>query len=1214
MLHVYQSNHLETLGQVLAERLTQRPAGQSLFCAETIVVQNPDMAQWLKIQLAGQLGIAANLDFPLPSSYLWTLFRLLVADKVAEQSPFDKANMRWALMKLLPAQLDAVEFAPLKHYLAHIHEGVEPQAARQLRLYQLCNQIADVFDQYLMYRPEWLTEWEAGADGEGGEPAGGAQAGATGHRGQPLGLNRCEVDADNRWQPILWRLLCTFIKDNAQIPFHRSDLFRASIEALARVPQAQLPKRLFIFGLTTMPRPMLQLFTAMSQRCDLHLLLLNPCREFWADIVSAKNKVQLELKLGGQEQYLTVGNPLLASMGQLCRDFHELVIDETSQVAVRNWEGYQAPDSTSMLGLLQGEVLNLSCRQQMDALSAEQLLSNVGKLTVPADDNSIQLHRCYTPLREVEVLHDQLLRLFAADPDLAPKDIVVMTPDIERYAPYIEAVFAGQPRPQRIPHAINDLGAVQEAPILQSLLQMLRLPESRLGLSEVLGLLEIPATLTRFGLSDEEFVALKSWLADAGVRWGRDAAHRLDFGLPAFEQNSWAFGLKRLLLGYAMTSDAGLFQSTLPFDGIEGKQAESLGKFLMFVDQLDHYRRCFDQFLTIEDWQQQVSALLAALYQPDADETLALNRASIALETLRQRLKQIGWQQPLPRQVVLAYLSEVLDSPAGNGRFLAGAVNFCTLMPMRSIPFKVVCLLGMNDGEFPRNVRPVGFDLMAGGYRKGDRSRRLDDRYLFLEALLSARQKLSISYLGRNVRDDKELAPSVLVSEVVDYLKQACVPAGMEAATVDDGDRALETQLTTAHPLQPYNARYFDGSDPGLFTYSRVWEQVHAPANIGPFINQPLADYFAADHPPHTVNIGQLAGFLVNPCKQFMQRRLGVYLHEQETLCEDRENFALDALSAWKLKDDYIGLQAQRAATGLDPSAENDLFAGDQSPQATAAQATVIQATAAQADEQWARHLAAEGHLPVLHHGRLVLTGLQQSCRPMINALGVWLSRPTQKLPVEVDLDDWRLGGEIDGMIRLEDSAEGPDWVRRVIKAGSTKPKDLLRAWVAHLALHSQGLSVRTLLFSEKEVHQLPPLPVEQAQAYLLALLALYRRGLCEPLPFFPETSSALIKAWQKLDLGDSTSAVNASKENALDALCAETIASLQHAVLAVWQPTFQNGAPPESADLYNQRCFVDLLAAWQPFVAHAMAILAPLSGHLSRQTLKQFQASEAAL
>ncbi|MGS3181679.1 exodeoxyribonuclease V subunit gamma [Aeromonas dhakensis] len=1052
MFTLYHSNQLDLLKELLVSRIRQTPLAHP-FEHEQILVQSPGMAQWLKLELAKAFGIAANIDFPLPASFIWEMFTRVLAD-VPRQSPYNKGSMSWQLMTILPALLDRPVFAPLAAYLGG-DDAESLQDPEQVRLWQLCQKVADLFDQYLVYRPDWIARWE---------------------QGEGLGQELAGVSGQD-WQPELWRELVARTLALAPSGYHRANLYEEFIHELERTADlpGKLPQRVFVFGISALPPRYVEALLALGSRAEVevHLFVTNPCRYYWGDLLDRKTLARLENKLKPGTDLDTLqgpANPLLASMGKLGRDYlHQLMELEVPQI-----EAFVDIDDTSLLHAIQKDVLELAER----GAGEFELDSSQHKSPLDPADGSLQIHACHGPMRELEVLHDRLLALFEQDPTLTPKDVVVMMPDVNSYGPYIQAVFGAR---GQIPFAVSDRAASQESPLLQSFLALLRLPNARLGAGELLAILEVPAVLRRFELDDDEFNQLRRWVQETGIRWGLDDGYPERFDLPRLSGNSWLFGLRRMLLGFAM-GDGEPVAGILPYADIEGQQGLALGKLAWFVDSLAEFLPRLQQAQLLPEWIACLNELLERFYLADEDEERQLQLIRSQLADWLAQLGEARFEQPISADLLQDYLGSVLGESRSSQRFLAGQVNFCTLMPMRSIPFRLVCLLGMNDGVYPRTLPPMGFDLMAVAGRRGDRSRRDDDRYLFLEALLSAQQGLYISYQGFSAQDNSEKVPSVLLAELIDYVRQGFVLAGDEGLDDETSGRRLLEHLIVEHPLTPYSRSYFyPEADSGLFTYAADWLPALSPQRGAANFQSgelPLPPEWGKEQ---GLELAELLRFYRQPAKYFLNRRLKVWFELDEAEIEDSEPFELDGLQHYQLK-----------ALLLDAH-----LAEGESPERSDSVSTRRQ------------RLQLSGLLPQGWFGSLLLDDLDAEMGKLAARLRPWVAtNEADKQAVEIDISLTQ--GQLQGWI---DTQQGR---LLVIKPGSFNGKDLLLGWIQHLCLSLSDAPGDTLLFDAKQSLRLPRLPADEARPKLAALVVLWMQGMKRPLPFFPSTAWEWIKEIEK--------------------------------------------------------------------------------------------------
>ncbi|MDV6319550.1 exodeoxyribonuclease V subunit gamma [Chromohalobacter sp. HP20-39] len=947
MFSVIHANHLEDLGTLALDVI--RRHRQPPLVPETFLVQSNGMAQWLRLTLAEADGIAASVDFPLPSSFVWRAYRAVLGDDIPEQSPFDKTPLAWRLMHLLERCLDPQAapddpscYAPLRDYLQSEALEASPMPgaaheARERRRWHLAVRLADLFDQYLIYRPEWIEAWE---------------------RGETAPL---ELPDDQRWQPALWRALIEDAPAQAR-EHHRARLHRRFLDAARQLRERprDMPPRLFVFGISALPAQTLEALHALSGVVDVFLMIANPCRHYWGDIVSDRDAIKRAGRLSAQarheqetrhpeapwlaeldEEALHLhANPLLAGWGTQGRDFivglYEFESARGFDLETDVFRDMAPAQSPTLLQQLQQDVLEL-------AHPGERARQEGAPRTIAADDDSLALVSAHSPLREVEILHDRLLAAFedaeAAGEPLRPRDIVVMVPEIDRYAPCIEAVFGQLPpsHPRHIPFTIADQVASEAHPLMVLALLLLDLPERRLTVSEVLDALEVPAFRARFAIDEAELERLRQWLAGSGVRWGLSAEHRHSLGFPALGENSWRFGLSRMLLGYAVgepastgaqgESDDSLgrpprwdFQGIVPYAEVGGLEADLAGRVAALLDTLETQCAALSERLSPEAWLGRLQALFSACVSPTtAEEHDVVARLDAALGRWSQQCRQAGFEAPVGLGVVRDALRAELDEGGLAQRFLAGKVNFATLMPMRAIPFRHVYLLGMNDGDYPRVRQPQDFDLMATRPRPGDRSRRDDDRYLMLEAMLSARERLTLSWVGRDVRDNTPRPPSVLLGELLDTLEQ-----GWDVPESDAADRAtrLAQRLIETHPLQPFSRRYFERDDP-RFTYESSWEALYRPPERDESVLPHAAT--AVELPSEPLGLGDLQRVLRRPWTVYLGR-LGVHFADAHVPDEDNEPFAPDGLEDHGLKREL--LEGARDGVPLTAVAERLRMAG----------------------------------------------------------------------------------------------------------------------------------------------------------------------------------------------------------------------------------------------------------------------------------------------
>ncbi|MEN0134038.1 MAG: exodeoxyribonuclease V subunit gamma [Rhodococcus sp. (in: high G+C Gram-positive bacteria)] len=826
------------LGDVLATPLPDP------FAREVVAVPAKGVERWLTQRLSTALGarpgvgdgVAANIDFPSPARLVDEC--LAAATGVtADDDPWHPSRVLWALLGVVDDCLDEPWCAVLAKHLGHDRPGSDPDDHRPGRRWATASHLTELFRSYAAQRPAMLVDWAAGRDADG---AGGL------------------LDDDLLWQAELWRRLRVRIGGPA--PAERLDSACARLREEPNL--VELPGRLSLFGPTRLATDQIAVLAALAVNRDVHLWLPHPSPALWSSL-STEGGV---LARADDHTALSVAHPLLSS---LARDVRELESRLTC-LDVDDLHHAGPPPPGSLLGRLQTDVRD----------------DRAPALAECTADASVQVHACHGPARQVEVLRECLLHLFEDDPTLEPRDVLVMCPDVESYAPLIRAAFGqdvlGHPG-HRLRVRLADRALHQTNPVLAVVSSLLELADARVTASQILDLSAAAPVRRRFRFGDDDLERIREWASATGARWGIGPRQRAAFGLGDFPQNTFTTALDRILLGAAADESEGEWLAlALPLDDVDSNDIDLTGRLAEFVDRLDVALRGLAGPQSVAGWSSALTRALDLLVDVGAADTWQLAQARRELGAATE----YGGDAVLRLSDVRAMLATRLAGRPTRANFRTGELTVCTMVPMRSVPHRVVVLVGLDDEVFPRGVSVDGDDVLARNPLLGERDPRSEDRQLLLDAVMSAGEKLLLFYTGADPVTGMSRPPAIPLSELLDAV----------AATV--GTDAL-TGIVTRHPLQPFDARNFRPEHPFSFDRAALAgarAAQHPPEPEPAFLPAPLVPPTLGD-----VDLTELVAFLVHPTQAFLRQRLGVRVPDEEEDLADALDVAPDPLARWDL-------------------------------------------------------------------------------------------------------------------------------------------------------------------------------------------------------------------------------------------------------------------------------------------------------------------------
>jgi exodeoxyribonuclease V gamma subunit len=1139
LLTLYPSNKLEHLSYLLQAVMSN--SQQPILQPKTVLVESTGMQHWLNLQLAEYAGIAMNIEYPMPTRYVWQLCRdILGHDKVPMQSTYKREVMLWRIERLLNSEAfkqQNFEAALIEYWQEESTANAEYKRVNISRL------IADTLEQYLMFRPQWLLAWEKGESVVTGSSK--SQRGANEQNGsnseteslsqlqaQSLSQLQQKFEQSNvvlkheAWQRWIWRELAK------EEPNHPVRLQLLALEALENKRDV-LPSEVYFFAINTMAPQTLAFFNEIAKYTQIHFFHLNPCVDYWGDAVSdralARQLHQGKIDAWIEQQAI---NPLLRNFGQQGKDLFNLLSQSTHyEISAFDTEYESESISSSLLHDIQLDIL----QGQTDNASA------VSETKSGKSDNSVVVRSCHSALREVQVLHDYLLEQFSLDDNISPRDVLVMCPAIENYSPYIEAVFGksitelNTSQQKRIPCTIADRNPLDADPLVSAFMQLMSLPDSRFNVSELLSFLHLPAVMHKYDINDAELDLFAYWVHQSNIHWGLDAEHKsIILGLDkANDVFTWHWGMSRLLEGFSHADNDLLIDETLlALNEIEGQLAVTFGKLLHVLEKLAGYGHSLKRQRTMDEWKTYLFEMRDNLFDASKVEQYASQTITKTLGQFFEHYQMsfldnatASSERLWSYQTLRQALQNAFTSPDSQNQFMTGQVTFCSMMPMRSIPFKIIAVLGLNDGEFPRQSNYVDMDLVNHlGREIGDRSRRGDDRYLFLEAILSARKALYLSYQGKGIRDNKVREPSLVLSEFLAYLKnhhdldnvsqQPLHPFSIEGfvsnseehadtseiqRNYDKGWYRLMSSLQGSEESQGEKSQGQENQDeesrgeaePNLKKES---EEVEQSANL-----TPLASETAKQH----IRMNDMIRFFKKPLQFFANNTQGLWLDDIQSNLSDVEPFKEGGLSVYAMKADFLDclLECEHAE--------------------------LSEAETQKSLDDLKKSLILSGQFPDDPNTAVLIDETSDSSLLLANELSNYMSDDAISGQLVID------NNHIDFSIELSNRNGALDY-----SLSGNSNRHIIGAWIKHLivcaqqAIEDNGLqdensdnsesaeiithtlcmvkdpkknevSIKTIQFTALSAHQ--------AQEYLASLIDIYQRGVKEPLLLSPDLAEKLI-------------------------------------------------------------------------------------------------------
>ena len=1014
MLKLYISNRIEKLSQKFSENIK---GDNNIFSSELVVMQTSGMERWLSLQSAKENGVFANFEYIKPNTFINRLYEL---SDIKASDLYNTENLKWLLFKYF----NDAEFKSKFNQVAQYYENDD------IKRLQLSVKVADLFDQYLLYRQSYIESWNKGELAK-------ISIFPEDDKEQVKSKQK-RLDQHQKWQLWLWQKIKTELGDNSLDKVQLRDIL------IKRLSDADFQNkiknkygRISLFGLSVITDYHIEIFYRLSEFLNVNLYFLNPAPDtYWYDIVSEKFMFYLEQKTGQSAEELKqhVGNELLSNYSALAKDTYNILFKTDDFVNAIDDSLTISPENNTLLEKIQDDIFYNKNKDERNLISLDNL-----------KDNSIVIGSSYTPMREIEALYNQILFFLENDKTIQAQDIIVQLSDVDLYTPYIRAVFDNAK--QYLPYTIADRSYAGGDTIVGVLESLLKLSYEDFTSERILQFLNSEFIRGKFGIKNIDLI--RETVREANIRFGIKGNKKDDT-----QYVSWEYGLERILLGYAVKGGENFDldeYSTYPLDTIEGSDSEELLKFIGFVNKLilSVNKRKDDR--SLKEWSTYINELIEDLIVFDEN-------SNNEIKYIQKHLELIGemnnWLKEEEKELLISFevfqksFVDALFSNPRAGNFITGGITFCSMIPMRSIPFKVSALIGLNGDKFPRQDSKLAFNLIDIEYKRGDRNTKNNDKYLFLESILSSRKHLYLSYIGNSTKDNTEIPPSLLIEELKSYI-QFGLEEKIKRINVDN-------YLVLKHPLHSFSQKYYS-KDHNIFTFDK---DKLLEVNKSSTTNKTTTELVI-----NKISIDNLISFFDDPFKYYYNKVLQIYYREDESLLSETELFEIDNLQEWALKN-----------TLLNAEIDEDIFLDK---------------------------AKKTGDLPLANMAKVVLEDADEKINKLKTTYLDLIDKHTaenRKLNIRVS------GIEISASIY---PVYNNKFIATNVSKSGSQAKYLLRAWLKHLCIIVSGKEMETLYLSDD--HN-PPLvwkssiiSQEIAQIKLKKLVDIYIKGQTEIIAFSPK-------------------------------------------------------------------------------------------------------------
>jgi len=830
MFIVYKSNSLNTL-LLEAYKIIQEKPLNNIFEKEIFVYDSKILFQYLNIFIAEKIGISANIKLYHPNDFIWKLFEI-ISPKKKLKNTFTHSMMIWKIMKIIDDK--------------KIFENYNKKEAK-LQKFKFSFLMANIFEQYIFYRPNWINEWETEK-------------------------NTSIIDQNDIWQIKLWIEIIKNSKKTHQYSYHFANLFYnfQKLFEEKKIQKKHLPSRCFIISSFALNPSYIRIFQNISTYINIYFLYVTPFKKNIFNFIQDNN-----IFLNQKKNKKPCDNSLIKLWGQY-EKIYALYIIRSKEMKIINC--FKENNNRNLLNSIKNDLLKKNINKK--------------KRFLISTDNSISINICFNKKNEIEILHKKLLIFFNKNSSIKPKDVVVTSFSIENYISSINSVFASENNKKQIPFFIANKFSKKTNIIISSFKKILNLANSRFHNEEILEFLDIPEIAKKFNLSEEEIKILYYWIEEANIRWAIDCKHKDYLSFPKNKQNTWLYGIEKLLLSYAMNDTEKVWNNILSCSSINGSRTEIIEKLIIFIK-------------TLKKWQKKLSRSQYLIHWHSLSKDL-INDFFFCSQKIEKSIKMIqkNWTEMINNNLSSGYLKKVSINILiknffykyyfnNHQKFLPDVVNFCHPNAVCYIPFKIICIIGADHLSVPKINHLDKFNLLKKYPLIEDINIYQKYCYLFAQSISCAEQYFYISYVGYSIKDESKIYPSILIDQLLHYISSNfCFSGDCNLSLQDNSKKIIK------HLCKKYKIQYF---------YKKKYANPSTTENLQDvfkYTNRNINNKNILKRNSCTkINLKDLITFWKNPICYFFNVNLQIKVDIKKHAINTTEPFSVNQEDSFKIKN-----------------------------------------------------------------------------------------------------------------------------------------------------------------------------------------------------------------------------------------------------------------------------------------------------------------------